>query len=483
MHIFDCDPTDERRGTDITFGYNANFVLYVSLEHERLIAQARGTGPQPAAVLTGVPVAGVAYLDRPEPAGYFIFPDLSVRHEGRYRLNFHLYEEIKNPKDADKDAPPMPLQPLSSSLDSKIKPPQNFLHFRLDVKSKPFSVYSAKRFPGLGQSTALSRIIAEQGCRVRIRRDIRMRRRGEKRIDDYEMDERMYAQSDRYATPDPYVGTPIERPRSTSTSDPSLAYSADYPRRPSMPDDVQYAQPYARRVPPAPPQWGPVSQYPSHLAFGVAPYQRPQLPPTPPPAAPIAPYSPQTPYYPPRYPSNGAEYGYVPAYPHPQQPAPASAPTDPLGYQKGAELPRTLQPLKPMNAHTYGDTRTPDHAAYPTESPPALSRSQTPGDAPRLPPIKVPEIDNISQPASSISSSPGYDVAPKGRLYEIGSMLTKRTHEESFGPDNRALYNGMRPDAATYPVPQRKESYPSAPRKVEMREYRRANGSVLRRMI
>ena len=55
--------------------------------------------------------------------------------------------------------------------------PQTHVHYRLEVKSVPFSVYSAKRFPGLAESTNISRIVAEQGCRVRIRRDVRMRRR------------------------------------------------------------------------------------------------------------------------------------------------------------------------------------------------------------------------------------------------------------------------------------------------------------------
>ena len=54
-------------------------------------------------VLTGMPVSGMAYLDRPQEAGYFLFPDLSVRHEGRYRLTFNLYEQTKDEKDMDAD--------------------------------------------------------------------------------------------------------------------------------------------------------------------------------------------------------------------------------------------------------------------------------------------------------------------------------------------------------------------------------------------
>ena len=56
----------------------------------------------------------------------------------------------------------------------------------MEVKSQDFVVYSAKKFPGLTESTALSRTVAEQGCRVRIRRDVRMRRRDGKGGNDYD---------------------------------------------------------------------------------------------------------------------------------------------------------------------------------------------------------------------------------------------------------------------------------------------------------
>jgi hypothetical protein len=483
LHIFDCDPKDDRRGTDITFGYNANFVLYASLEHERVIAQARGTAPRPTPVLTGVPVAGVAYLDRPEQAGYFIFPDLSVRHEGEYRLNFHLYEEVKNPKDADKDAP-MPLpNSISNSAAPSPRPPQTYLHFRLDIKSRAFSVYSAKRFPGLAQSTHLSRTIAEQGCRVRIRRDIRMRRRGEKQLDDYEMgDETMFARSDKYGTPDVYVATPIERPRSTSTSTMDRPF-ADAQRRPSIPDNgVQYAQPYPRRVAPAPPApWAQAPPYQSHLAFGVTQFQGPQLPPTPPPAAPAVSYSPQAPYCHPRHPSNGSEYGYASNYAHPQPPVPA----EPRECVKAPELPRLLQPPKPMNAQPYNDNRSPDHNSYSTGSPAAMSRAQSPMPMNMLPPIKLPEtIDSTPPSSSSVASSPAYDMAPRSRFYDPGSSTaSKRSHEETFGPDNRPLFNGNRPDTETYPEAPRKPFESPYLSLAEMGEYRRANGSTRMRVM
>jgi hypothetical protein len=166
---------------EITFAYNANFFLHASLENARTIAPGRAPSTAPSfPVLTGTPVAGMAYLDRPTPAGYFIFPDLSVRHEGKYRLSFALFENLSEVKDLDPEDPDV------------IFDGNHFVTHRSEVKSAPFTVFSAKKFPGLSESTALSRMVAEQGCRVRIRRDVRMRRRenkGSKDWDGYDEDE------------------------------------------------------------------------------------------------------------------------------------------------------------------------------------------------------------------------------------------------------------------------------------------------------
>ncbi|OAA70473.1 red and blue light sensing protein [Cordyceps fumosorosea ARSEF 2679] len=154
-------------GKDITFDYNANFFLYASLEQARPMAHGRVQTPATLnpPILTGVPASGMAYLDRPNEAGYFIFPDLSVRHEGYFRLSFSLFETTKEEKDFD-------LEPASDM------PPG--VDWRMEIKTKPFNVFSAKKFPGLMESTTLSKIVADQGCRVRIRRDVRMRKRDAK---------------------------------------------------------------------------------------------------------------------------------------------------------------------------------------------------------------------------------------------------------------------------------------------------------------
>ncbi|KAI9591322.1 velvet factor [Syncephalis fuscata] len=78
--------------------------------------------------------------------GFFVFPDLSVRTEGSYRLKFSLFEIVSG----------------------------KVYHCR-SIYSNPFIVYSAKRFPGMEESTFLSRSFADQGLKIRIRKEVRVR--------------------------------------------------------------------------------------------------------------------------------------------------------------------------------------------------------------------------------------------------------------------------------------------------------------------
>ncbi|RSM02141.1 Developmental and secondary metabolism regulator veA [Fusarium oligoseptatum] len=244
-------PTVEE-GKDITFDYNANFFLYASLEHARLIAHGRVQTPAAnnPPILTGVPASGMAYLDRPTEAGYFIFPDLSVRHEGRYRLTFSLFETTKEEKDFD-------LEPTDGDL-----PPG--VDFRMEIKTEPFSVFSAKKFPGLMESTQLSKTVADQGCRVRIRRDVRMRKRDGKSGGNnggnggYDRREEDYG---RRRTVTPAAEDPNSiRARSLSNSSEHRAPYHDASRRPSIADSYP--------PPPPPPSYEPASSGSRHLSFG-----------------------------------------------------------------------------------------------------------------------------------------------------------------------------------------------------------------------
>ncbi|KAF2097147.1 hypothetical protein NA57DRAFT_41735 [Rhizodiscina lignyota] len=319
-------------GEEVTFQYNASFFLFATLENARHIAQPR-VPPSPASVpvLTGTPVAGMAYLDRPFPAGYFIFPDLSVRHEGKYRLSFSLYEELKEQKDMDTEE--------IANLEVLAQTSQHVSH-RLEVKSKPFTVFSAKKFPGLTESTALSRTVAEQGCRVRIRRDVRMRRRENKsNKDEWDFDEEAAMEHARQSrTPDAYgqqgMTTPqptldgSDRPRSVSNA--SVASFGMPQRRPSMEQMAQgYQQPYAPHISPQAPQ----NMYPPQMPYSApqqqqayaAPYQPPQQPIMQPPQLPYQ--QPAQQYQQPQpqmQMSNG--YGYMPQqFSQPQPPAPQPA--------------------------------------------------------------------------------------------------------------------------------------------------------------
>lgn len=234
-------------------------------------------------VLTGSPVAGMAYLDRPSPAGYFIFPDLSVRHEGLYRLSFSLFEELKEIKDGDNEPEGSP-RAKDKLMNSTPMAPKAHVHFRLEVKSSPFAVFSAKKFPGLSESTPLSRTVAEQGCRVRIRRDVRMRRR-DKPTDGYQEFEEEnvpYPHSEHYGTPH----QDSDRPRSISNASVDAQTSYSSGRRQSIHDVSYFPQTYPQTTyqpppPPVPVQSASSYNAPSHLNFGgstTPQYATPQLP-------------------------------------------------------------------------------------------------------------------------------------------------------------------------------------------------------------
>lgn len=78
--------------------------------------------------------------------GFFVFGDLSVKCEGTYRLEFTLFE---------------------------LKMPDKWCWFLSSVRSEPFTVYAQKYFPGMAESTFLTRSFSDQGVRLRLRKDSR----------------------------------------------------------------------------------------------------------------------------------------------------------------------------------------------------------------------------------------------------------------------------------------------------------------------
>lgn len=491
--------------TDITFSYNANFFLFATLENARPIAQGRAppAASQAFPVLTGTPVSGMAYLDRPSPAGYFIFPDLSVRHEGKYRLGFSLYEELKEAKDLDTETP----------QNAEIQKSAHVSH-RLEVKSVPFTVFSAKKFPGLSESTSLSKLVAEQGCRVRIRRDVRMRRRETKGGHDYDNDydeHESYRNNRGSATPDVYVkphpsGTPqmplhdIDRPRSVSNAS-QVSHMTG--RRPSIEQAQAYQQPgtqqYAGPMTPQTPQ----GMYPPQMSA-------PQWSQPPPPVNNYNMQPPQS-YSQPSYqspPVNGQYNSFAaPQYPSYDQqhnhmrhnsgveyPAPPTAPPPPVP----TAYPSSSSSMAPFGQlDSYGRPMAPIQPAQPSHQQHMPMQSGYP--APQHHSPIGPKHDSISPYTQNTAIAPqeqgyyGSSVAPpkfQTALQPTGA--TKRTYESSFDVSHmdQRLQDRARPP--TSPMENNKHPYAAGADDDDVQSpmdepgamsYRRADGTERRRRL
>ncbi|CAG8538877.1 1605_t:CDS:2 [Paraglomus brasilianum] len=86
---------------------------------------------------------------------YFVFQDLSVRTEGTFTLKFQFAD-------------------ISQLV--KRGGPQSQVRVEAEVYSESFTVYSAKKFPGMTESTELSKAFAKQGIKIPIRKETRYRR-------------------------------------------------------------------------------------------------------------------------------------------------------------------------------------------------------------------------------------------------------------------------------------------------------------------
>ena len=82
--------------------------------------------PKGRSVLFGHTCAGMVLQGDPAPVGYFTFPDLSVRYEGPFRLNFNLYERIKGTGDSY----------TRDEACNASSPGEEHFAYRLEVKSK-----------------------------------------------------------------------------------------------------------------------------------------------------------------------------------------------------------------------------------------------------------------------------------------------------------------------------------------------------------
>ncbi|KAE8449730.1 hypothetical protein EG329_007505 [Mollisiaceae sp. DMI_Dod_QoI] len=461
LRIFSVNGNEEE---DITFSYSANFFLFATLEVARPMAHGRVQQPpasQQVPVLTGMPVSGMAYLDRPTEAGYFIFPDLSVRHEGMYRLSFNLYEEMKNDQDGDAE----PQSDKSRSVTGPGAPDSSF-DWRMEVKSHEFTVYSAKKFPGLAESTALSRTVAEQGCRVRIRRDVRMRRREGKNAGDFDAVEEDGYERGRAAEQE------FQRERSRSTSHGSEEGRAPY----SNPDQRQQYASYT----PSPVAGHAVPPGGSFLNFGGSSgYQAPPQPQFAQPQAPAPPSYPPPqnaynaqgpPQYRPQPPPAPSNYGYDRQYP--QSAYPSHPPREQREFEpeyRRASVPTYAPSQQIPYPSVDSNYNRPPYHGYASRSP-----------VPALAPLKLhniePKYDSASSPPAPLSAikinapplpSPSYPRAQDGpsSYNQYSTPLPavdpvrdsarngKRPFDTVFNSDAsmKPLHNGMRPSSSHEP--------------------------------
>ncbi|CAG8540153.1 4335_t:CDS:2 [Paraglomus occultum] len=93
---------------------------------------------------------------------YFIFHDLSVRTEGTFTLKFQFAD-------------------ISQLI--RCGGHQSQVRVEAEVFSESFTVYAAKKFPGMTESTDLSKAFAKQGIKIPIRKE---RRYSRPFLDDYQ---------------------------------------------------------------------------------------------------------------------------------------------------------------------------------------------------------------------------------------------------------------------------------------------------------
>ncbi|KAL3435547.1 velvet factor-domain-containing protein [Aspergillus tetrazonus] len=89
---------------------------------------------------------------------WFVLQDLSVRTEGIFRLKFSFVNVGKSVSD-------LPQSDIAEVINKGTAP------ILASTFSEPFQVFSAKKFPGVIESTPLSKVFANQGIKIPIRKD------------------------------------------------------------------------------------------------------------------------------------------------------------------------------------------------------------------------------------------------------------------------------------------------------------------------
>ncbi|KAF3282652.1 hypothetical protein TWF970_001399 [Orbilia oligospora] len=312
--------------------------------------------------------------------GFFVFGDLSVKVEGQFRLRFSLFE-------------------ISSSE----------VHYIKSITSAPFTVYPMKNFPGMSESTFLSRSFGDQGVRLRIRKEPRTLVR-----------KRAY----RPPPPEAYASAQMRRPSSPDshyihgypTPHPSVDYGYgpyhDAHKRmkmesnPPPPYGSHGREPYGERSPYGeyPPNHPPPNQTNYHTGYpNYPPYQQ---------------RSPTTPggYFPPHHgPHSNSGYGHYPPHSqHPQHeyqsrhssysgPSPVHPTQQPSPLYESPNLPPSAQSTRSPVAgsgpyKSYERHNSASSAGYPPSYPEDTSASKQP------PYRAAPQSSSVHSPPGGLPS-------------------------------------------------------------------------------
>ncbi|GAA5840806.1 hypothetical protein JCM9279_001226 [Rhodotorula babjevae] len=326
------------------------------------------------AVVTGSVVSSLFHL---RDQSCFVFPDMSVRMEGRWRFKMSLYEVSEEGAE-----------------------------FRTSILTDVFQVYSSKRFPGMSKSTELSRSFAQQGLKLRIRRP------GSSHEDGDELS----------APPAPAPAPKKPAPRRKSKD----ASAEPIPRRPSAPvastsQQGLGLQPTSQRpwaswdTATGAPDAGSSRQLHTRAALATVPARdlshggAVPRPPTlgPPPSA--SSQAPQTSHSGPQRSASGSYRAHAHPY-GPPQPAPAHA---------------YARPFPPPRAHAFAHHALPPSShSYPSTRPRAHHplRSHSP------PPVLAPLRHHLGAPLSTSSASTASSSRPPSAASTSASSTYTSSH-------------------------------------------------------
>ncbi|KAI9635682.1 velvet factor, partial [Dioszegia hungarica] len=135
----------DTNGEDVTDTVDPYYFLYATLVgSDEAQTELHVIEDGKTRLLTGTPVSSLYYLKdvNHRDAAFFVFPDLGVRKEGQYKLKLTLFEIV------DQEV----FYCATSFTDT-------------------FTVLSAKKFPGMQRATDLSKTFADQGLKIRVRKE------------------------------------------------------------------------------------------------------------------------------------------------------------------------------------------------------------------------------------------------------------------------------------------------------------------------